>query len=79
MNTDSPVLFREHPTSSGQAIGIATLNAPKSLNALNLEMIDLLSQQLAAWETDSRIVAVWLEGAGEKAFCAGGEIGRAHV
>ncbi len=74
MNTDSPVLFREHPTSSGQAIGIATLNAPKSLNALSLEMIDLLSQQLAAWETDSRIVAVWLEGAGEKAFCAGGDI-----
>lgn len=74
MNTDSPILFREQPTASGRVIGIATLNAPKALNALGQEMINQLDQQLAVWEMDSRVAAVWLEGAGEKAFCAGGDI-----
>ena len=74
MTHDSPVLFREQATSSGHRIGIATLNQPRSLNALNLAMIGQLSQQLAQWEMDSRIVAVWLEGAGERAFCAGGDV-----
>ena len=37
-------------------------------------MCQLLSQQLEAWQTDSQIVAIILKGAGDKAFCAGGDI-----
>lgn len=74
----APVLFRELPTADGKAIGIATLNVEKALNALSLEMIDLLDTQLAQWQQDARIVCVLLEGAGEKAFCAGGDVRRLY-
>ncbi|HYQ40255.1 MAG TPA: enoyl-CoA hydratase/isomerase family protein, partial [Pseudomonas sp.] len=51
-----------------------TLNRPAGLNALNLEMVRLLQHQLQAWADDPQILAVVLRGAGEKAFCAGGDI-----
>lgn len=55
-------------------LAIATLNQPKSLNALSLEMIDLLYPQFKEWQEDDSIKVVWLQGAGDKAFCAGGDI-----
>lgn len=72
--TEVPVIFDELPTRDGGRIGIATLNAPNSLNALTLEMARQLDAKLAAWAENQSIVAVWLEGAGDKAFCAGGDI-----
>ncbi|MGV3620033.1 MAG: enoyl-CoA hydratase/isomerase family protein, partial [Archangium sp.] len=54
--------------------GVATLNSPSSLNALSLEMVRLLSKQLRAWAEDPQICGVLLEGEGDKAFCAGGDI-----
>lgn len=59
-------------------IGHLTLNRPAGLNALNLEMVRLLQRQLAAWADDAEILAVVLRGAGEKAFCAGGDIRALH-
>lgn len=55
-------------------IGHLTLNRPGGLNALTLPMVRCLWQQLQAWEDDPQILAVVLRGAGEKAFCAGGDI-----
>ena len=55
-------------------IGHLTLNRPAGLNAIDLEMVRSLQHQLDAWAQDSRIKAVVLRGAGEKAFCAGGDI-----
>jgi enoyl-CoA hydratase/carnithine racemase len=72
--TDLAVIFDELPTRDGGRVGIATLNAPKSLNALSLDMARQLDAKLQAWAMDSSIVAVWLEGSGEKAFCAGGDV-----
>lgn len=72
--TDLAVIFDELPTRDGGRIGVATLNAPKSLNALSLEMARQLDAKLDAWAVDRSIVAVWLEGAGDKAFCAGGDV-----
>jgi enoyl-CoA hydratase/carnithine racemase len=37
-------------------------------------MIHQLEARLEAWAVDPDIVAVWLEGAGDKAFCAGGDV-----
>ncbi|TRW49546.1 enoyl-CoA hydratase/isomerase family protein [Aliidiomarina halalkaliphila] len=68
------VLFSELETVSGKKIGVACLNVERSLNALSLDMINLLYPQLIAWQDDPNIACVWLEGAGEKAFCAGGDI-----
>lgn len=72
--SDLPVLFSELPLNNGQKIGVATLNAPRALNALSLEMIDQLLAKFENWAVDEQIAAVWLEGTGDKAFCAGGDI-----
>ncbi|WP_104203552.1 enoyl-CoA hydratase/isomerase family protein [Billgrantia saliphila] len=72
--TDLAVIFDERPTRDGGFIGIATLNSPKSLNALTLDMARQLDAKLEAWAADRSIVAVWLEGSGGKAFCAGGDV-----
>ncbi|PRC94078.1 enoyl-CoA hydratase/isomerase family protein [Solimicrobium silvestre] len=70
----APVLFEERSAANGMRIGIATLNAEKSLNALSLEMVHLLTERLAAWSVDTGIAFVVLQAAGEKAFCAGGDL-----
>jgi enoyl-CoA hydratase/carnithine racemase len=55
-------------------VGHLTLNRPSTLNTLDLPMVRLLCRHLWAWEQDPEIVAVTIRGAGEKAFCAGGDI-----
>ena len=55
-------------------IGHLTLNRPAGLNAVTLHMVRLLTTQLQAWADDPQVYAVVLRGAGEKAFCAGGDI-----
>jgi enoyl-CoA hydratase/carnithine racemase len=76
---DEGVLFAAIETASGHAFGHATLSAPASLNALTLPMIDRLAAQLDAWLADPRIVGVVLDGAGDKAFCAGGDVNSLYV
>ena len=71
---NAPVIFTTEKTTSGHYLGIMTLNSPKSLNALSVEMCQLLSQQLEQWQTQPEVVAILLKGAGDKAFCAGGDI-----
>lgn len=68
------VLFDEIATASGHRLGVATLNAEKALNALNGDMIRLLDARLSIWAQDDGIAAVLLRGAGDKAFCAGGDV-----
>jgi enoyl-CoA hydratase/carnithine racemase len=70
----SIVLTREIATASGHRFGHATLNAPATLNALGLPMIDALAPQFARWAADPGVVGVLLDAAGEKAFCAGGDV-----
>lgn len=70
----SPVNFSEIKTSNGKIIAIAELNAPKSLNALSLPMILLLTEQLNRWQSNDDIAVILLKGAGDKAFCAGGDV-----
>lgn len=71
---EASVLFHTEATDCGHVIGIMTLNTPKSLNALSVEMCQLLSKQLDLWQSDTQVVAILLRGAGDKAFCAGGDI-----
>ena len=72
------VVFETLDCGAGNKIGVATLNAEKKLNSLTVNMVELLRPQLQAWEQDDSIVCVWLQGAGEKAFCAGGDVRRLH-
>ncbi|RAU22011.1 enoyl-CoA hydratase/isomerase family protein [Paramagnetospirillum kuznetsovii] len=59
-------------------LGQIVLDRPKALNALTLDQIHLMHPQLEAWAKDDGIAAVVIEGAGEKAFCAGGDIKLLH-
>jgi len=68
------VLFNEVECDNGKKLGVITLNSPRSLNALSGEMISLLHPQLMTWQSQQDISAVLLQGEGEKAFCAGGDI-----
>ncbi len=55
-------------------LAVVILNRPKALNALTLGMYRRLDPQLVAWATDPAIHAVLIRGAGERAFCAGGDV-----
>lgn len=59
-------------------LGNITLNRPKALNALTTEMCAAMTKVMLAWEEDDRIGAVLVEGAGDRAFCAGGDIVMLH-
>ena len=72
--SEQPVIFSEREGRDGRRIAIATLNAEKALNALSLEMVDLLSAQLDRWEADSGVVALLIDSVGDRAFSAGGDI-----
>lgn len=54
--------------------GVITLNRPKALNALTLTMVDAMDAQLRSWRNDPAVEMVIVRGAGERAFCAGGDI-----
>ena len=73
-----PVLIEERRAANGVRIGVARLNAEKTLNALSLEMIDLLTERLCVWAVDPGVVLVVLESAGEKAFSAGADLRKVH-
>ncbi|WP_263912527.1 enoyl-CoA hydratase/isomerase family protein [Achromobacter sp. 79A6] len=70
----APVLFEERTAANGMRFGIATLNSPQTLNGLSLDMVDLLAERLDAWARDPGLALVVLQGAGDKAFCAGGDL-----
>lgn len=55
-------------------IGIITLNSPKTLNSLSLDMINSMLDSLKSWENNHDVKSVLLQGNGEKAFCAGGDV-----
>ena len=66
---DGDVLVRERG-----ALRHVTLNRPKALNAITLDMAVTMTALLRAWAKDPAVGAVLLDGAGERAFCAGGDI-----
>jgi len=52
-----------------------TLNRPKSLNALNTALLTELRAALVDSEANAGVHAIVITGAGERAFCAGADIG----
>ena len=55
-------------------VGRLTLDAPKTLNSLTLDMVEVLAETLLIWRDDPCVAAVFIDGAGDKAFCAGGDV-----
>ncbi len=74
MSDPAEIQFAEILFERRGSIGLVTLNRPKALNALTLGMIRLFDPQLRAWIADPEVKAIVVQGAGEKAFCAGGDV-----
>lgn len=55
-------------------VGRITLNRPKALHALNHAMCDLMIAALLDWQDDAAVKSVLIDHAGERGFCAGGDI-----
>jgi enoyl-CoA hydratase len=69
VETEPEILFERRGTA-----GLVTLNRPKALNAVTHNMVRLLGSQLKAWADDQAVTRVIVSAAGERAFCAGGDI-----
>ena len=60
------------------AVAHLTLNRPQVLNALTHGMIRGMAELFTRWARDDHVKAIVMRGAGEKAFCAGGDIRSLH-
>jgi enoyl-CoA hydratase len=69
-DNSAPVLFEARK----DGIAIITLNRPEQLNALNKDVREALTAAWLRFEGDDRLRVAILTGAGEKAFCAGGDL-----
>ena len=69
MIAESEVLTR---VESG--VGRITLNRPKALHALNRAMCEAMTEALRVWRDDPAVKSVLVDHAGERGFCAGGDI-----
>lgn len=74
MKSADAVLFEELKTTSGHIVALMTLNVPQAMNAVDLAMVDLIDERIESWNRDPSVVAIVMRGAGDKAFCAGGDI-----
>src|SRR5205823_6203273 len=74
-NTMSADVTSEYvQTRVANGAGVITLDRPKALNSLSLEMVRALTQILLAWREDAAVDAVVIRSRSEKALCAGGDI-----
>ena len=69
MTNDLDILFGREG-----GVGTVLLNRPQALNAFTLGMYRKFEPMLHAWAGNPDIRAVLIEGAGERAFCAGGDV-----
>ncbi|HUN48810.1 MAG TPA: enoyl-CoA hydratase/isomerase family protein [Stellaceae bacterium] len=69
MSSTDEILLERH-----NGLGIVTLNRPKALNTLSLGMYRTLDPKLVEWGEDPGVRAIVIRGAGDKAFCAGGDV-----
>ncbi len=60
--------------STEGATGRLSLNRPKAIHALNLDMVHAMTAALVAWRDDAAVQAVLLDHSEGRGFCAGGDI-----
>lgn len=68
------VRVEERACPGGMKLGVITLDAPKSLHALTLDMIRTIDAALLNWADDPTLACVLLQSSTDKAFCAGGDV-----
>jgi len=66
----SKILHKQYENGLGEIV----LNRPEAINALSFEMLEEIDRILRNWEKDETIKAVLIKGAGERGYCAGGDV-----
>ena len=61
-------------TSAENGLGRITLNRPKALHALNRGMCEAMIEAIQSWRDDPSVRSILIDHAGERGFCAGGDI-----
>jgi enoyl-CoA hydratase/carnithine racemase len=75
MTADTPRVSGEQVTFDViNRVAVVTLNRPDALNALSHSMVRTLAAFVERCRTDEAIAALVLRGAGDKGFCAGGDV-----
>ena len=69
MTPESEILARVE-----NGVGRITLNRPKAIHALNRAMCEAMIAALLDWRADEAVKSVLIDHAGERGFCAGGDI-----
>ncbi|TNF64039.1 MAG: enoyl-CoA hydratase/isomerase family protein [Rhodobacteraceae bacterium] len=59
--------------------GRITLNRPAALNAMTYAMCTAIEAAIDQWRADDRVALVLFDAAGDKAFCAGGDIAELYA
>lgn len=59
--------------------GHITLNRPKALNALTWDMCLAIEAALDDWRNDPDVALILIDGAGDRAFCSGGDIAEMYA
>lgn len=77
-NAGAGIRFAQLATADGGFIGRVTLAVPSTLNSLTLDMVDAFSARLDDWESSAGLRALWIEGEGDRAMCAGGDVQALH-
>lgn len=65
---DDVVIYQDN------SAGRLRLNRPKAINALNLNMVQLMTDALQAWHDDPNISLIMIDHAEGRGFCAGGDV-----
>ena len=68
MSLDEVIFVEEN------GVGIITLNRPERLNAITHPMVKKINHHLNVWEKNDGIKCIIIEGAGDRSFCAGGDV-----
>lgn len=65
--------FQKLPCAN-KSLGVIQLNRPQAINSLDLDMCRTMADKVSEWRHDTNIACIFIEGAGTKGFCAGGDV-----
>ncbi|KAI9313716.1 ClpP/crotonase-like domain-containing protein [Dichotomocladium elegans] len=74
LSTNAAGIQPEVRTLKNVGVREIILNRPKKFNALNLNMVKLMTPEIQAWEKSDLAKIILLKSCGGKAFCAGGDV-----
>ena len=70
----SDIICSIKPGANSQKVGVITFDRPEALNALSIEMVEIVHDQLNVWDQDETVSHAIIKSSASRAFCAGGDV-----